>query len=251
MHHDRLRFEVQMMDGTPEASLKAMELIVNELKSEDYLPRTIEYNFLEEFYKCLIDWMSKGEVKQIEKVYQHIKSMIKNDHDFRSPFEGSTSKKRFGAHLNMLMEIAEVYLRTDFESKDTANILGNSSSTKKLRLLLSKFYIQNRFVTIKDIQQFPAYKGIETRTIQRQLDKLAEWDLIRKNYNSAKKISYELTPKGYYLKEKILDNQKTLYSVDDKLSERTELVIGNPAIVHPFNISLLIQRQKEALPLAN
>jgi hypothetical protein len=209
MELDLLRYEVQRIDGTPDSVLRAIDLLIAELLKPDtnYLPKSIEYGFFEEFSKCLINWMGKGEFGHLKAIYEEIRQRIKMDDAFISPFSGGSSKKRFGAYLNILNDMIEVYLRSDMELKDSLSIMGFKANQVRQRKLLSALYAyQQPVFTKSEVRERvfrELYGDLTSKQLERDLDELAEVDFLRKEYESPRSINYRLTPKAYYWRTKI------------------------------------------------
>jgi hypothetical protein len=205
MELNDLRYGVQHIKGTPESVLKAINLLVSEYSSDSnrYIPKTIEYGFFEEFSKIIIEWIGKGDEKALQQSFNAIREVIRSDDEFVSPFAGTSSKRRFGAQLQMMSDFIETYLRSDLHIKDHQRIMGSGRKEKRLRILLTElFKIEGTFepemLSSKDI-----YESVSRKTIERDLNDLTDWLLVRKIRLSAKKICYELTAKAYYLKDKV------------------------------------------------
>jgi hypothetical protein len=210
MEHGILREEVQRIDGTPESVFDALALIVEELDRPDFefLPKSVEYAFFEEFYKCLIEWMGRGETDSLQSTFKKLKEVIKNDKDgsFASPFSGIGSKRRFGAYLTTVTEMIEIYLRSDLELKDTINIMGDKANSQRYRQLLSALYDlgQTQF-TVSQVMGFDMYKGKYERMVERDLGKLEEFDFISREGGSTKPIRFRLTTRAWYNRKNILE----------------------------------------------
>jgi hypothetical protein len=218
MDVDILKYEVQRIDGTPESVFRAIDLLIGELKRPelDYLPKSIEYGFFEEFYKCLINWMTRGEFDHLKLTYTTLKEKIRTDDAFVSPFAGSSSKRRFGASLNVLNEIIEVYLRSDLEIKDVIRILGTKKNQKRHREVLAQLYeLQHKApITVASVNELPEYGRQDVKQTSRDLDDLEKMGFLLKEKLSSKNIQYRLTLRAFRVKEKI---EKKI--AEDKLKE--------------------------------
>lgn len=198
-----LKYEVQRIDGSPGSVLDAITLIVEQYRQQDYIPKSIEYGFFEEFYTCLLDWVGLGQDQNIQKALEGVNKVITSDNDFASPFAGSSSKRRFGAQLNFMSEFMEVYLRSDLQIKDEYRLKGQGKSSKRLRHLLWITLNGEDFFDLDSLVVSAAsiYDGMNRKTIERDLQKLVELSLVRKRTNSSRSFFYELTNRAYQFRE--------------------------------------------------
>lgn len=200
-----LKYEVQNIDGTSDSAIKALRLIINEFKSERQISKSVEFGFFEEFSKCLLNWVGKGEANEIRKSYNEFKQVIYENSELGNAFIGTDSIKRVGILLSTLVDIMEVYLRSDLEAKDLLFIMGSTKKQGNLRKLLHELFQLNRPFAISDIDGLKI--GIERKTLVRYIENdLINSGFVKKIYLSPKKIIYELTSKSFYFKEKIFEN---------------------------------------------
>lgn len=200
-----LKYEVQNIDGTSDSVIKALGLIINEFKSGRQISKGVEFGFFEEFSKCFLNWVGKGETDEIRKSYNEFKKLIYENSELGSAFIGTDSIKRAGILLSTLADIMEVYLRSDLETKDLLFLMGSTKKQSNLRKLLHELFQINRPFTIRDIEGLKI--GLERKTLVRYIENdLVDTGFIKKIYLSPKKIVYELTSKSFYFKDKIFEN---------------------------------------------
>ncbi len=222
MDLDTLRYEVQRLDGTPAAVTNAVSLIVEEYERSAYLPKSIEYGFFEEFFKNIIDWIGKGQEKDLLEMFTSIKATIDSDDEFISPFAGTSGKRRFGAQLNFVRDFIEIYLRSDMASKDEQYLKDDSKKAKRLRLLLCDMYRQDGPITVSSLQHIELYEELNAKTPERDLTQLVEWGFLRKKAASPKKIFYELTSKAHFFRARIEESvaaSRALEEYDEEAAE--------------------------------
>jgi predicted transcriptional regulator len=205
MNLEDLRYEVQRLDGEPDSALQAIGLLIESLNDKGMdPPRSIVYGFFEEFYKCLIDWMGRGETKKLTTTYHSIKAIINRDEDLLAPFAGVSSKRRFGASLHVLTDMIEVYLRSDMEIKDYNDLLGPGKQRRRLRQLLLALLEMDTLISVNKIAAHPLYNKDKDsyKTALRHLDRLSELGFLTKESDS-KLLQYRLARKTWSFRDKL------------------------------------------------
>jgi|SRR3989338_5023136 len=143
-----LHLEVQRIDATdPTKIRRAIELILEEYKTDETIPRSTEQGFLVNFQRIVIDSFSIQNKTFLFDVYEILKDIISKDEFLNYPFAGDLSvkkgKRRFGTDLNFYLQMIEGYL-------------GSSSATKQQAFLLEHKEARE-FLKTLDIHIFPIF----------------------------------------------------------------------------------------------
>lgn len=119
MDTERLQYEIQKIDGSPESVLSAVNLLFSSLEENNgLLPKSVEHHFFEEVSRSILDRIGKGMDRDIHSTLSALDEMILFDEDHHHPLAGLSSKRRLSIMITLLCEIMSVYLRTDFEWKN-------------------------------------------------------------------------------------------------------------------------------------
>jgi hypothetical protein len=219
-----LRYEVQRQDGSAESSTRAMELIVSAYNEVNYIPKSIEIGFFEEFSKTIMESIGKGDEKNLLSIYQSLENEIKKDDDFISPFAGSTSKKRFGANLQVMQDFVEVYLRSDLEIKDQTRIAGTDAKTTRMKGILSNLLEKNKSDKEND-QSSDEITNAYFDNLQVKpddIDGLVIWGFLRRHKKEkSEEIVYTLTNKSKFYQDKVQISDKVTNNVTTDDEELT------------------------------
>lgn len=199
-----LKYEVQRIDGSSISIRQAVDLIIKELTLNHTISYIVEQSFINEYMKCILNWIGMGDTLNIKETFNSINEVLRSDSELISG-EETSSKKRFGLQLHTLNQMLEVYLHTDLESKSYLKLMNLDKKNLRIRTLFHLLFEKGRSVSLNELEFFSLYKenDISKKTIERDLDELIELKLLRKLFISDRKIIYELTPNAFYWKDKI------------------------------------------------
>lgn len=199
------------IDGTKETLEKALKEFIRVAKEDDKkVLKSQELFFYEEMSKTLLNWIGKGETRNINELYNILDNILLEDDELSQVMFKLNLRERIGAQLIMFSELIATFLSADLASKDNDVIFNNSKAHIKLREILVIFFIKNRTLNRSDVTEILKQKGDyqTTRTLQRDLDKLVEINFLNKRQKNSKIISYALSARAYHYKDKIMQMQE-------------------------------------------
>jgi Fe2+ or Zn2+ uptake regulation protein len=183
------------------------------------LGRTEMVYAINEISKSVINWIGKGQEEQLRSFSKELDRFLSSDAEMDDPLLGLSQKRKFGANLAFLLELANVYQHSDLELKDYHLLMMEDKVSRRLRKVLLAFFQGNRWLNTAELsriafdtaqQSADMISERERKQVQRDLQILMKQGLIQRIALSEKKHVYEATPRAFAYKTEIMQRELTV-----------------------------------------
>lgn len=251
MEKELLKYIVQKIDGSKESILNAMRAILESLdKNDGEISKSIEHTFFEECIKSVFDWISKGTTEFMQEIILELNNILATHEELTYPMAGLNGRKRIGIQMNFLAELMNIYQRSDLEFKDIQRIMLADKVQNRRRNLLIFLYKKAspfKWQDIKDSGLYDSGKKPDAlkKSIERDLNELVKYNFLKENLFGRKNL-YELTPRAYYYKNRIVEMQMEETKPVENIIP--DAFIRPTYLPHLQSASLLAIKQKDFRP---
>ncbi len=201
MTSETMLYEVQRLDGTPEAVIRAIKIILDEWKLSPTwsLPQTIEVGFWEEVNNTITTWIVQEDcVEKMKTLHTLLVEVFTSTPviTVRSP-----SNARFWERLRFLQDmILDVYIRSDRYSKQYIHIMTIGPGQELKRKILTSVLAAGGAISHYDL-------STEVKGLVRGDYQMYMFAIIALRHNGfltgVLHQTCELIPKGKYWAEQI------------------------------------------------
>lgn len=191
-------------------------LLKDHFSKSDEIPRSQLVYFFDELSKIIINWIGKGEDERLKRFSNELERVLQSDAELNFPVQTLSKKQKFGANLAFIQDMINIYLDNDLEIKDYQHILMSGKVEDRLRRVLTTFYEKARPLNSFNLYE-EVYSTMNEETssiteeirklIQRDINRLIEYKLIRRIQLNSRRHLYELTPRAHHLKDEITRRQ--------------------------------------------